>query len=594
MELIQTILTGLFALGLGGLGAYVLSQRSFQAKLSEAETRARDAETHSREVARDVEDRVRQAQADVEAAQRDVEGRVREAEARRKEVDLESESVLADARRKADEANLQAEQARRNTEQARRDAEQTAKEGQQAVREAELQAKDLIVQAKEQARAEEDRIREAEKGLEAKQAELDRNRHQIDSRLGDSKRREKDLDRRAETLESREKEVDELKAQCTEELERVAGLTAEEAERRIVNEVEEQAKLRSVHIQRKIEEEARETAELKAKKIIGQAIQRFAGEYVSERTVTVFKLPGDELKGRIIGREGRNIRAIEAATGVDLIVDDTPETVVISCHNPVRREVARRTLETLIADGRIHPTRIEDTVAKVSEEIDEGIVEAGENALTEIGVQNVHPEIVRTLGTLKYRTSYTQNVLTHSLEAAFICGQMAAELGLDPKMARRAALMHDIGKAVTHEVQGGHALIGGEIAEKYGEPKEVIHAIAAHHEDIPQEGILPVLVQASDAISGARPGARREMLSNYVERLENLERIADSFDGIEKSFAIQAGREVRVIVESDRVSDAGAELLARDLADKIESEMTFPGQIKVTVIRETRTTQYAK
>ncbi len=475
--------------------------------------------------------------------------------------------------------------------QAERDAENRK-------RESELQAKDFIFRAKtefeEQTREERREIQALEKRLLQREEHLDRKMDQVDTRLAELDRRESAIKSRDQETTARAKQVEDLHAQATAKLEAVAGMSAEEAKRQIVDRVTDQAKHESIKLIRKIEDEAKENAESKAKWIIGQAIQRYAGEYVAERTVTVFPLPSDELKGRIIGREGRNIRAIESATGVDLIVDDTPETVVISCHNPIRREVARRTLEALIADGRIHPTRIEETVAKMGAEVDASVKEAGEQALYELGIRGVHPEIVRTLGMLKYRTSYTQNVLTHSIEAAFLCGAMASELGLDPKKARRAALLHDIGKAVTHEVEGSHAVIGGEIALKYHEPPEIVHAIAAHHEDIPQEGILPVLVQAADAISGARPGARREMLASYIQRLEDLERIAGSFEGIEKSYAIQAGRELRVIVQSGRITDDTALVLARDIAKKIEDEMTFPGQIKVTVVRETRSVHYAR
>lgn len=496
----------------------------------------------------------------------------------------------------------QAEAEREKLESERKRAQdvvaQAEREAENRRREAEIQAKDFIFRAKsefeEQTREERKEIQALEKRLLQREEHLDRKMDQADARLSELDRRDAASKHREQDLATRGEQLEQLYRDAAAKLESIAEMTTEEAKRQIVERALDEAKHESIKLIRKIEDEARETAEMKAKWIIGQAIQRYAGEYVAERTVTVFPLPSDELKGRIIGREGRNIRAIEAATGVDLIVDDTPETVIISCHNPIRREVARRTLEALIADGRIHPTRIEDTVAKVGAEVEASVKEAGEQALYEVGVRGVHPEIVRTLGMLKYRTSYTQNVLQHSIEAAFLCGAMAAELGLDPKKARRAALLHDIGKAVTHEVEGSHALIGGEMAQKYHEQSDIVHAIAAHHEDIPQEGILPVLVQAADAISGARPGARREMLASYIQRLEDLERIAGSFDGIDKSYAIQAGRELRVIVQSQRVNDEGALVLARDIAKKIEDEMTFPGQIKVTVVRETRSVHYAR
>src|SRR5437773_10836131 len=345
---------------------------------------------------------------------------------------------------------------------------------------------------------------------------------------------------------------------------------------------------------RQVEEEARQEAERKAKKIVSIAIERLAGEFVAERTVSVLPLPSDDIKGRIIGREGRNIRAIEAATGVDLIIDDTPEAVVVSCHNPIRREIARLSLQRLISDGRIHPGRIEDVVRKAEQELDANIREIGQKAIFEVGIHGVHPELVKLVGMLKYRYSYAQNVLQHSLEAAFICGAMAAEIGLNEKQARRAALLHDIGKALTHEVEGSHAIIGGEIARKYGESAKIVNAIAAHHEEVRAETILAPLVDAADALSGARPGARREVLESYVKRLEDLERISNSFRGVEKSFAVQAGREIRIIVDPGTVPDDQAALLARDVARKIEQEMTYPGQIKVTVIRETRASDLAR
>jgi ribonuclease Y len=344
---------------------------------------------------------------------------------------------------------------------------------------------------------------------------------------------------------------------------------------------------------RQIEGEAREEADRRAKKIVAVAIERLAGEYVAERTVSVVALPNDDMKGRIIGREGRNIRAIENATGVDLIIDDTPEAVVVSCHNPIRRELARIALERLMADGRIHPGRIEEVVRKAEQELEASIRDAGQRAILELGIHGVHPELVRLVGMLRYRYSYAQNVLMHSIECAFIAGAMAAELGLSVKQARRAGLLHDIGKALTHEVEGSHAIVGGEIARKYGESAKIVNAIAAHHEEVKAETILAPLVDAADAISGARPGARREVLESYAKRLEDLEKISNSFKGVERSFAVQAGREIRVIVDPGSISDDQTLFLARDIARRIEQEMTYPGQIKVTVIRETRSSDTA-
>jgi len=343
-----------------------------------------------------------------------------------------------------------------------------------------------------------------------------------------------------------------------------------------------------------IENEMRMQADRKAKNILALAISRYAGDYVAERTVSVVPLPSEEMKGRIIGREGRNIRALEAATGIDIIIDDTPEAVILSGFNPVRREVARQSLEQLIADGRIHPARIEEVVEKIAKELEVTMREAGEQVTFDVGVHGLHVELIKLLGRLKYRTSYGQNMLQHSVEVAFLCGIMADELGIDAKQARRAGLLHDIGKAVDHEVEGSHAIIGSDLAKKYGEPQEVIHAIAAHHEDVAPESVLDVLVQSADALSGARPGARKEMLETYVKRLEDLEKIANSFEGVEKSYAIQAGRDLRIIVDSGDVSDADATLMSRDIAKTIEKELTYPGQIRVTVIRETRAVEYAK
>jgi ribonuclease Y len=328
--------------------------------------------------------------------------------------------------------------------------------------------------------------------------------------------------------------------------------------------------------------------------MISVAVQRYAADYVTEHVVTAVPLPSEEMKGRIIGREGRNIRAFEAATGIDVIIDDTPEAVILSGFNPVRREIARISLSRLVQDGRIHPARIEETVEKVTKEVDETIREAGEQALFDLGIHGVHAELVKLVGKLKYRTSYGQNIYTHSLEVAFLCGMIASELGLNAKVAKRAGLLHDIGKAVDHEVEGPHALIGADLARKYGESSRVVHSIAAHHEDESPRDILPILVQAADALAGARPGARREMLANYLKRLEDLEAIARSFSGVEKSYAIQAGREVRIIVDTQKISDDAACILARDIAKKVESDLSYPGQIRVTVIRETRAVDYAR
>ncbi|MGO8802855.1 ribonuclease Y [Candidatus Binatus sp.] len=489
-----------------------------------------------------------------------------------------------------------------NLQAARAQAEEITKEAQTrsqlVVKEAELKAKDIVVGAKADAERE---MRDRRREIAAIEQKLEAREETFEKRQEAFERREADLNRRDQSLRSREKALTDkeevLQAHIDEartKLEAVAGLTREEAKRSLMDEMIGQARTDAAKHIRIVEEEAREEADRRAKRVVAIAIERLAGEFVAERTVSVLALPNDEMKGRIIGREGRNIRAIEAATGVDIIIDDTPEAVVISCHNPIRREIARVALQQLISDGRIHPGRIEEVVRKAEQQVEESIREAGQRAIIEVGVHGIHPELVKLLGMLKYRYSYAQNVLMHSIEAAFICGAMAAELGLNEKQARRAALLHDIGKALTHEVEGSHALIGGEIARKYGESAKIVNAIAAHHEEVKAETILAPLVDAADALSGARPGARREVLESYVKRLEDLETIAKSFKGVEKCFAVQAGREMRVIVEPTQISDEDTSMLARDVARKIETDMTYPGQIRVTVIRETRATELAK
>ena len=476
--------------------------------------------------------------------------------------------------------------------------EEAKKEANAIKREAEIQARDSVLQAKMDFEKE---VRETRRELQALEKRLINKEENLDKRIEMVERREAELSRRESSLKTREKSVEEKVAECERlsdeakrQIEHVAGMTREEAKKSLIDQMVEEAKHESAKRIRIIEEEAKEEAVRKGQKIVALAIERLAGDFVAERTVTVVPLPSDDLKGRIIGREGRNIRALEAATGIDLIVDDTPESVIISGHNPIRREIARLSLEKLISDGRIHPGRIEEVVRKAEQEVEEAIREAGQKAIFDVGVHGIHPELVKLLGRLKFRYSYAQNVLLHSIEAAFICGMMAAELGLNEKQARRAALLHDIGKAVDHEVEGSHAIIGAELARKYGESPKIVNAIAAHHEDVKAETILAPLVDAADALSGARPGARREMLETYVRRLEELERITNSFKGVEKSYAVQAGREIRIIVQHDAVSDQEAALMAREIARKIESEMTYPGQIKVTVIREVRSVEYAR
>lgn len=474
-----------------------------------------------------------------------------------------------------------------------------------ALAEADRIKQDALLQAKEDAYL---RKQEVDEEIKSRGAELQKEEKKFSQKLEQIERKIDLLDKREVELLTKEKsfakqenylakrqqEAKELVEQQQNKLENIAGISKEEAKKRLIESIESEAKMEAAKEVVRIENEMKLQADRKAKKILALAMSRYAGEYVAERAVSIVTLPNEEMKGRIIGREGRNIRAIEAATGIDIIIDDTPEAVILSGFNPVRREVARQAMDRLIADGRIHPARIEEIVDKVSKELDVTIREAGEQATFDVGVHGVNPEIIMLLGRLKYRTSYGQNVLVHSLEVAFLCGIMAAELGLDVKQAKRAGLLHDIGKAVDHEIEGSHAIIGRDLAKKYKESPEVVHAIGAHHEDIEPTSVLDILVQSADALSGARPGARKEMLESYVKRLEDLEALANSFKGVEKTFAIQAGREVRVIVNSSEVKDMETSLLGKDIAKKIEENLTYPGQIKVTVIRETRSIEYAK
>lgn len=476
-------------------------------------------------------------------------------------------------------------------EDARREADTITKE-------ADLKARAEAIEAKaghdrEMTEKRKD-LQALEKRLQQKEENLDKKVVFFDQKELDILKKEQVLVSKEQSLAARDEELKKAADVQQAKLEEISGMSANEAKQELMNAMEDEAKHDVAKRIKVLEEEARETADNKAKEIISLAIQRYAGEYVAEKTVSVVPLPSDEMKGRIIGREGRNIRALEAATGIDLIIDDTPEAVILSGFNPVRREVARLSLEKLISDGRIHPGRIEEVVAKSTEEVELAIKEAGERAAFDLGVHGIHPEIIKLIGRLRYRTSYTQNIYQHSLEVAFICGIMAAELGINVKQAKRAGLLHDLGKAVDHEVEGSHAVIGAELARKYGESPKIVHAIMAHHEDEKPNSVLAVLVQAADALSGARPGARREMMETYVKRLEDLERIATSFGGVTNSFAIQAGREIRVMVSSEQVTDEQSLIMARDIAKKIEAEMTYPGQIKVNVIRETRAVEYAR
>lgn len=492
--------------------------------------------------------------------------------------------------------------AEKEIERARQEAEEilerARREGEAKKREYLLQAKDEIYQQKrdleKEYRERENSLKRLENRLQQKEERLEGKQEKLSRKEAELVETEKRLSRMEQDIKKKEEEVERLLQEQRNRLEEISGLTAEEAKERLMEEIESSTRHEAARMIRQIEAEARETADRKAQEILATAIQKYSGEYVIDNTVTVVELPNEEMKGRIIGREGRNIRALEAATGVDLIIDDTPETVVLSAFNPLRREKAKMVLERLITDGRIHPARIEDVVQKVDKEMEVKLREIGEQATFDVGVHGIHPELVRLLGHLYYRTSFTQNVLNHSLEVAFLCGIMAAELKLDVKTAKRAGLLHDIGKAVDHEVEGPHALIGADLAKKYGESEEVVHAIAAHHEDIQPKTVLAVLVQAADSLSGARPGARKELLEHYVKRLEELENVAISFDGVAKAYAIQAGRELRVMIDCEKVDENETYLLCKEIAKAIEEKLTYPGQIKVTCIREKRAVEYAR
>ncbi|MFO7762049.1 MAG: ribonuclease Y [Desulfobia sp.] len=483
-------------------------------------------------------------------------------------------------------------------EQGRRLIERALEESEKIKKEANLQAKDENLKIRKEA---DDEIKERKKAinleerrLTQKSEQIDRKTELLDEREKELRNKEKNISIEEEENKERRKEIEDLIEQQRTQLEKIAEISREEAKQMLAESIESEARMEAAKKVVRIENEMKIKADKKAKNILALTIAKYAGDYVAEKTVSVVPLPSEEMKGRIIGREGRNIRAIEAATGIDVIIDDTPEAVILSGFNPIRREVARQSLERLVSDGRIHPARIEEIVNKANKELEASMQEAGEQATFDVGVHGVHPELIKLLGRLKYRTSYGQNVLQHSLEVAFLCGVMAAELGVNIKQAKRAGLLHDLGKAVDHEVEGAHASIGADLAKKYGESPEVVQALAAHHEDVPPESLLDILLQSADTLSGARPGARKEMLESYVKRLEELEKIAYSFKGVEKSYAIQAGREIRIVVNSSDISDAEATIMSQDIARQIEENLSYPGQIRVTVIRETRAVDYAK
>ncbi len=474
--------------------------------------------------------------------------------------------------------------------------EDAKKEAERVVMKGELKAKEIVEKKNSQLdRMTSEKQREfskIEKRLQNREESIDKRHEVYEKKLSEVEVLEKELDKRGLDFQAKQEELDSVIEQAKGKIEEIAEMSREDAKQELVNIVEYEARHESAKKLKQIEEDLNKSAEEKAKNIISLAMQRYAGSYAGEKTTSVVNLPSDDMKGRIIGREGRNIRSLELVTGVDLIVDDTPEVVVVSSLNPIRRDVAKKSLEKLIEDGHIHPTRIEGVVKEVQEEVEKEIQKAGREAVFDLGISDMHDDLVKHLGRLKYRTSYSQNILNHSIEVAFICGMLASEISFDLKLARRAGLLHDIGKSVDHEVQGSHIDIGIELVKKYGEPQEIVDACAKSHDPQPQ-GVLPLLVQAADAISAARPGARRESYQAYINRIESIENIADSFHGVEKCYAIQAGREVRVIVENSNVNDDEAALLSHEIAKKIEKEVTYPGQVKVTVIREVRSVAYA-
>ncbi len=492
----------------------------------------------------------------------------------------ESQKIREDMIKKAElrAREIEKEIVDKARDRAQKTREELEKDAKEALREAEKSEK---------------RMRDKEREVQQRLDKLDRQERDLNGQRDGLKRTEQQLAEKSRVVETQQQTWKEKHAQLQRQLEQTASLTADEAKRQLLATVEDEAKLEAARVMKQAEAQAKEKAEENAKKIIALAINRYSGDYAAERMVSVVKIPNDEIKGRIIGREGRNIRALEVATGMDFIIDDTPETIVISGYNPLRREVAKRSLEKLIQDGRIHPTRIEEVVAKSEKEVEKSCKEAAEQAILDLGITGLHSEVMHLMGSLRYRTSYTQNQLTHSMEVAFMCGIMASEMKLNVAMARRCGFLHDIGKAVSHDVEGPHAYIGGDLLRKYGEKEDVIVGVSCHHDDDPPT-IWAAITQAADALSAARPGSRREQMENYIKRVESLERIANGFPGVERSYAVQAGRELRIMVDNSRVTDEEAYMLSREIAKKIEAEVTYPGQIKVTVFRETRATEFAR
>ncbi len=498
-----------------------------------------------------------------------------------------SQADIAETQRRSDETIKEADQVRARAES---DAAVIMREASAAAD----KAAHASHEAEGELRAVKEEARELRADLERREARLGEREGRLDGEFSKLEERAGGLDRVQQDLDRQRTDLDRLGEERREVLEQAAGLTADQAKAELIGGIQNQAKREAALLVRDTENEARRDGEQRARRIVTLAIQRVATEQTSESVVSVLHLPSDEMKGRIIGREGRNIRAFESVTGVNLIIDDTPEAVLLSCFDPVRREVGRLALERLVLDGRIHPQRIEEAYDQSKAEVEQLCVRAGEDALVELAITDLHPELVTLLGRLRYRTSYGQNVLRHLVESAFIAGMMASELGMDPVLLKRCTVLHDIGKALTHEVEGSHALIGAEIARRYGESADVVHAIEAHHNEVEVRTVEAVLTQAADAISGGRPGARRESLEAYVKRLERLEQIASSQEGVEKVFAMQAGREIRVMVKPERVDDIQAQVIARDVAKQVEEELTYPGQIRVTVVRESRATEFAR
>ncbi|WP_204294948.1 ribonuclease Y [Actinoplanes campanulatus] len=545
---------------------------------------------------------------------------LRQLRADRQDAQERQEQAVGDARAKVEDANAKAASVRAEAAAAKAEASAARAEARRVLETAHSEADTILEHAHRQAEADAEQLRAAARRsgereiallnatVKEQAAEVERRAARIDERerlhgeeverLVERERRlatlETDLSAREAALTTREADLTKAEEVRRREMERIAGLTAEAARTELIEAIEGQAKREAAILIRDIETEAKNTADTRARHIVVDAIQRIASEQTAESVVSVLHLPSDEMKGRIIGREGRNIRAFESTTGVNLIIDDTPEAVLLSCFDPVRREVGRLTLEKLVLDGRIHPHRIEEVFDSAKNEVERLCDRAAEEALVDVGITNIHPELAKLLGRLRYRTSYGQNVLKHLVETAHIAGIMAAEMGLDVPTMKRAAFLHDIGKALTHEVEGSHALIGADLARKYGEHEDIVHAIEAHHNEVPPQTIEAVLTQAADACSGGRPGARRESLEAYVKRLERIEEIAGGKLGVEKVFAMQAGREIRVMVRPDDIDDIGAAVLARDVAKQIEEELTYPGQIRVTVVRESRVTELAR